>query len=471
MPLPYDSEVDSGMSKIVTIDELAGLKREGQTLVHCHGVFDLLHPGHLRHLLAAKREGDILVVTITPDQYVNRGPNRPAFSEQLRAEQVAALECVDYVAINRWPTAVETIKLLKPDIYVKGSDYSNQESDITGGIIAEEEAVKEVGGRIHFTDEITFSSSELINRYFNPYSGEASDFLDSLRQRFSANEVIDQIQGLRGIKALVIGEYIIDRYIYVTPLGKSPKESLIPVRYESEKEYEGGGAVVANQIREFCDIVSYQPPRPVIKVRYIDPTFFTKLFEYQVFPDRMEYRLDPEGEFDLVIVCDFGHGLFDDKLKENVYKANFLALNVQTNSANVGFNLIAKYKRADFFCIDEPELRLVYHDKDTEMEALTERLASDLGCKKGVVTLGHKGSMVYSGGEIYHIPVLTKEVKDRMGAGDAYYALASICAFNDFSPELIGFLGSALAALKVGVIGNEIIGRTPFLKFITTLLK
>ncbi|MBW2562390.1 MAG: adenylyltransferase/cytidyltransferase family protein [Deltaproteobacteria bacterium] len=105
------------MGNILTIDELARLKREGQTLVHCHGVFDLLHPGHLRHLQAAKREGDILVVTITPDQYVNRGPNRPVFSEQLRAEQVATLECVDYVAINKWPTAVETIKLLKPDVY------------------------------------------------------------------------------------------------------------------------------------------------------------------------------------------------------------------------------------------------------------------------------------------------------------------------------------------------------------------
>jgi len=461
--------------KVKTLDELVTevqrLKGEGKTIVLAHGVWDLVHPGHIKHLEAAKRLGQVLLVTITPDKFVNKGPNRPIFSEELRAESIAALEPVSFVSINKWPTAVETIKVLKPDVYVKGQDYSNREADITGGIIAEEEAVKEVGSRIHFTDEITFSSSELINRYFNPYPEEARDFLDSLRQRFSANQVIDQIEGLRGIKALVIGEYIIDRYIYVTPLGKSPKENLIPMRYESEKEYEGGGMVVANQIREFCDVVSYQPPRPVIKVRYIDPTFFTKLFEYQAFPDRMEYQLDAEGEFDLVIVCDFGHGLFDDKLKEEVYKANFLALNVQTNSANVGFNLITKYRRADFFCIDEPELRLAYHDKDTELNALTKRLASDLGCKKGVVTLGHKGSMVYSDGEIYHIPVLTREVKDRMGAGDACYALASLCAFNDFSPELIGFLGSALAALKVGVIGNEIIGRTPFLKFITTLLK
>jgi len=328
-----------------------------------------------------------------------------------------------------------------------------------------------VGGRIHFTDEISFSSSELINRYLSPYPEEARVFLDRLRQKFPAKEVIDKIDELREIKVLVIGEYIIDRYVYVTPLGKSPKESLIPVRYESEKEYEGGGMAVANQIREFCKIVRYQPPPPVIKVRYIDPTFFTKLFEYQVFPDGMKYQLDADREFDLVVVCDFGHGLFDDKLKENVYKANFLALNVQTNSANVGFNLITKYRKADFFCIDEPEIRLAYHDRNTDLEVLIRRLANDLGCSKGIVTLGHKGSIVYSNGEICYIPVLTKEVKDRMGAGDAYYALASLCAFRDLPPELMGFLGSALAALKVGVIGNQIINRVWLLKFITTLLK
>jgi rfaE bifunctional protein nucleotidyltransferase chain/domain len=110
--------------KIRPLVELAktitNLKAEGKCIVQCHGVFDLVHPGHIRLLEAAKQEGDVLVVTVTPDKYVNKGPGRPVFNQRLRAETLAALQCVDFVAINEWPTAIETIRLLKPDVYVKG---------------------------------------------------------------------------------------------------------------------------------------------------------------------------------------------------------------------------------------------------------------------------------------------------------------------------------------------------------------
>ena len=105
-------------------DQLASLRASGKRIVHCHGVFDLLHIGHLRHLKSAREFGDVLVVTITPDRFVNKGPGRPAFPEGLRAEALASLECVDFVAINYWPSAVELIAILKPNFYVKGSDYS-----------------------------------------------------------------------------------------------------------------------------------------------------------------------------------------------------------------------------------------------------------------------------------------------------------------------------------------------------------
>ena len=112
--------------KIKTLTELAAiLERErsaGKSIVNCHGVIDLLHVGHIRHLEAARKLGDVLVVTVTPDRWVNKGPHRPAFTEQLRAEALASLECVDYVALNEWPTAVETIRLLRPDFYVKGKE-------------------------------------------------------------------------------------------------------------------------------------------------------------------------------------------------------------------------------------------------------------------------------------------------------------------------------------------------------------
>ena len=134
--MAQNSNRNSTDSKIVPLAALAklvsGHKSQGKRLVHCHGVFDLVHPGHIRHLEEAKRQGDVLAVTVTPDEYVNKGPGRPVFNQRLRSESVAALQCVDYVAINEWPTAVETVRLLRPDVYVKGPDYAQRESDPTG---------------------------------------------------------------------------------------------------------------------------------------------------------------------------------------------------------------------------------------------------------------------------------------------------------------------------------------------------
>lgn len=144
---------------------IAELKKQGKKIVHCHGCFDLIHPGHIKYLQAAKQMGDILVVTLSPDKYVDKGPGRPVFSEDLRAECLAALECVDYVAINEWPTAEELLRLLRPHYYVKGQEFENLE-DKTGKVQREFQVVREVGGKMRFTHEIVFSSTELLNKYF-----------------------------------------------------------------------------------------------------------------------------------------------------------------------------------------------------------------------------------------------------------------------------------------------------------------
>lgn len=157
------------MLKILKIEDLAKkiekLKIEGKKIIHCHGCFDLMHPGHIKYFQAAGKKGDVLIVTVTPDIYVDKGPDRPVFNEKLRAESIAALECVDYVAVNEWTTAVETIELLKPDIYVKGQEFENFE-DKTGKLQKELKAIKKVGAEIRFTHEVVFSSAELLNKYF-----------------------------------------------------------------------------------------------------------------------------------------------------------------------------------------------------------------------------------------------------------------------------------------------------------------
>jgi rfaE bifunctional protein nucleotidyltransferase chain/domain len=155
--------------KILLLSELswrlAALREQGKKIVHCHGCFDLMHPGHIKYLEAAKQMGDILVVTLSPDRYVDKGPGRPVFSEKLRAECLAALECVDYVAINEYPTAEETLRLLRPHYYVKGQEFERLE-DKTGKIQREYQVLQEIGGEMRFTQEIVFSSTQLLNKYF-----------------------------------------------------------------------------------------------------------------------------------------------------------------------------------------------------------------------------------------------------------------------------------------------------------------
>jgi len=155
--------------KIRDIEELSQIiqkvKSEGKKVVLCHGCFDLMHPGHIKYFQAAKRMGDVLAVTITPDRYVDKGPGRPVFNENLRAESIAALECVDYVAINKWPTAEETLRLLRPNIYVKGQEFQNLE-DKTGKIQKEYKVIQEIGAELRFTNEIVFSSTKLLKQYY-----------------------------------------------------------------------------------------------------------------------------------------------------------------------------------------------------------------------------------------------------------------------------------------------------------------
>ena len=152
------------LAKILTLDavaeRLAELRATGVRIVQCHGCFDLMHIGHIKHLQAAKRMGDTLVVTVTADEYVGAG--RPVFGDSLRAEALAALECVDFVAINAGPTAVEAIRLLRPDYYVKGQAYA-MPSARSERLRAEIAAVHDVGGEIRFTNEIVFSSTALLN--------------------------------------------------------------------------------------------------------------------------------------------------------------------------------------------------------------------------------------------------------------------------------------------------------------------
>lgn len=505
-------------SKIKTLNELAALtdslRKEGKVISHCHGCFDLLHPGHLKHFQAARKKGDMLVVTVTKDEYVNKGPARPVFNHYLRAESIAALECVDYVAINEWPTAVETIKLLRPHFYIKGSDYARKDNDITGNIYEEEQAVKSVGGTLYFTDEIAFSSTSLINTFLSPYPKEAEDFFHAFKEKYSANEIIGKLKDIQDLKVLVIGDVIIDEYHYCSGMGKSQKDNIIATKFLNEEIFAGGVLAAANHIAGFCKdvtllscigeknkyddfISSHLKPNikrifyfrkdvpTVVKRRFVDPAFLAKLFEVCYLEDSLPMSEELEKEicarmskivkdYDIVLVADFGHGAVTQKMIRLLgEKAKFLAINVQTNSANIGYNLITKINKADFICIDEPEIRLACHDKVSDLENLVIDISKKTNCKKIIITRGHKGSLAYSADNLFsRIPVFSRDVVDRIGAGDAFFSIAAPCVCKNNPMEVAGFIGNAVGAIKVLIVGNRAsVEPTPLFKYIATLLK
>lgn len=503
--------------KIKNIEDLgeiiSAIKGKGRTVALCHGVFDLLHPGHLKHLEAAGDLADVLVVTITEDRYVQKGPGRPVFNERLRAESVAGLQCVDYVAINKWPTAVQAIKMLKPAIYVKGRDYEDREKDLTGEIDKEEEAIASVGGRIHFTDEISFSSTELLNLHFSVYHKDADRFLREFRARHRPDEIIARLKALRKMRVLIVGDAIVDEYHYCQPMGKAWKETVITTRYLNRESFAGGVLAAANHAAGFCDDVHlvtclgrentqeefirgrlkpnvrpqffYRDDAPtVVKRRYVDPSFLSKMFEVCVINDGdlppdvtgavCDYLSRCCPEYDCVISADFGNGFIGQPIVNVLCdRARFLAVNTQTNSANSGFNLITKYPRADYICIDEPEIRLATREKREGLDGLVPKVSAQLDCARISVTRGHNGSFGYERGVgFFEAPIFSTEVVDRIGAGDAYLAVTSPCVAAGYPMDVVGFVGNAVGALAVRIVCNrESVEPVPLFKFITALLK
>jgi len=232
------------LDKLRSIDELSAITREAQatgaTVVLAHGTFDLIHIGHLRHLRQARAEGSMLLVTITADAFVTKGPGRPVFSERMRAEMLAALECVDFVGIQHAPKAIDAIRTIRPDVYAKGSDYKNPDDDVTGGIVEERNAVEAHGGRIAFTEDVTFSSSSLINRHLSVFDPTLDEFLEAQREKDVLGPLLELLDRVKDYRVLMVGDAIIDDYRYVSAMGKSPKETMIATLFHDREVFAGG---------------------------------------------------------------------------------------------------------------------------------------------------------------------------------------------------------------------------------------
>lgn len=507
----------SARSKIVPLEELDAvltpLRNAKKKIVQCHGVFDLMHIGHIRHFEQAKTFGDILVVSVTADQYVNKGPHRPAFTELLRAEAIASLDSVDYVTVNHAASAVPAIKVVKPAAYVKGKDYQDRPKGSPGKLALEEQAVAEGGGELVFTDDIQFSSTTLLNKYFNQFPPDMNSYLEEFRSKYTADDVLDVLEKLRSLKVLVVGETIIDDYQYVEAIGKAGKEPVLVTKLQSGEQFAGGSLAIANHVAGFCDSVnlltclgtvnSYetfirsrlksnvsptfviQKDRPtIVKRRYLDHYLLQKLFEVYVMDDE-EQPVDEETELlsqmksllseaDVVIVADYGHGMVSKKARELLCKeSKFLSVNTQMNAGNRGFHTISRYPRADYISLSEGELRLEMRIREEDIRKLIHSLRERVDCPRVTITCGKRGIICFDAEKGFaEGPGFAQSFVDRIGSGDAVLSISSPVAALGVHPDIVAFMGNLAGAEAVKTVGHRSsLESQLFKRLITSLLK
>jgi cytidyltransferase-like protein len=507
-------------NKIITFAEAgalcARLRRDGKKIVQCHGTFDLLHPGHIVHFEEARRLGDVLVVTVTAAKYVNKGPGRPFFNDNLRLRSIAALECVDYVVLVPYPAAVEAIECVRPHIYCKGKEYELASTDVTGNIRDDVRTVERLGGRVCYVGSVVFSSSKLLNYHFDTHHPEVKRFCRNIARNFPFQRFRAVVDDFQKLKVLIIGDIIFDRYSTISVQGLTSKNRIISGRFMSDDLQAGGSLAVLRHLREFTpnvELISLVGTEPwaapalrrfikpqednifrasdfttIVKQRFIEPQQegkeLPKLFAInyidmlppaatvlkKVF-DRIRKKIK---SYDLIVVMDFGHGLMSREIRELVQKrAPFLALNCQTNSNNHGFNIINRqYERADSFSLDQTEIRLAFGRREInglqDLAALRRQLKSKYGwlTRGDVETIGIK-----SDGTKCSCPLLELNIVDAVGAGDAFSTLASLAAVSDLPIELATFMGQMAGAQAVKIVGNsEPIKKSVFLKGCEALL-
>ena len=492
----------------ILAEKLRALGNAGKRIVLCHGVFDLLHIGHIRYLRQAAELGDVLVVTVTPNRFVDKGPHRPAFNEHLRLEAVASLDCVTFAAINEWPTAEQTLRLLKPHVYAKGAEFKNLE-DPTGKIAAENAVVLEIGAQMCFVDDVVFSSSNLINRYMSTLSEDCQDYLRQFRQRHSLASVIKNLERMRPLKVLVVGDMILDEYVYCSAMGVSSKDPALAVQRHSHEVFAGGAAAIANHVSQHVEEVTLctvmgedgktdfvqerlssnvimrpvvRPASPTLcKSRILDGYSLQKLIEVyhgDLSPltgeaDRSFCKLvEPLlSQHDLVIAADFGNGCISSAMVDVLGGSPYLCVNTQANAGNRGLHTISRYPHADFISLASHEIVLEYRNSTLSTGEMMEDLQKRLHAGTVLVTEGRKGCAVLCG-DFVRAPSFASNVVDRVGAGDALFSITALGSYLGFSPDLLAFIGNIAGSLAVESIGNaKSVGREAMYRYITSIMK
>lgn len=505
------------MKKIYNLDQLSiKLKKlkKNRKIVLCHGVFDVLHHGHIKYFEEAKKNGDILVVSITADEFVNKGFGRPYFNFKYRAETLESIGSIDYICKSNNPTSLEVIKTLKPHFYCKGMDYKNKKKDFTNNILLEKKAVEKNGGRLIITSSKLFSSSNIINSQMNFFSDEQIKSIKKLKKITNFKSIFKELEVAKRKKVLVIGEIIIDEYVFCDALGKSGKEPFLAIKKNRTERYLGGSAAIAMHLRNFVkqiDILSYigkdkkdesfirkkldkkikfhsflkSNSPTIIKRRYIDENERKKLLGvYTINDSEIANNIEKKilkfldknlNKYDCIIVADYGHGLISSKIANKIIKkSKYCSLNAQINAANIGHHSLEKYKNLDCVIINLNELKHEMRTRDDNFIPIGKKLMKKMNASKLVVTMGRAGAIMLDKSKKakYEAPSFAKDIVDKVGAGDCLFALLSLFLSCKMNSEISLFLASVAAGKNVEIMGNsDYLKRIEFLKTVDHILK
>lgn len=486
-------------NKVIDIKSLKKLKEKHKRkkIVLCHGVFDLLHVGHINYFQSAKKLGDILVVSVTEDKFVNKGPGRPAFTILNRVKFLKEINLIDYVCVSNDITSEKIIKNLKPDFYCKGIEYNVKKSYKDINLKKELKALKTIKGKYHTINEPSFSSSKYINENeLQNISSDCKKFVNSLRNEFQQSEINNFLDNIKDKKILILGETIIDKYITTEAIGKSGKEPMMVVQQKKKIKFLGGVGYIANLCSSFVKevkMISFLGDRnsekkyvlnklnkkikhhllikknspTITKTRYLDDYRKTKMLGvYELNDDLISKHEETKlykilksnlNKYDIIIVADYGHGIITEKIRNLIIKySKKLFLNTQINSFNRGYHTVFKYKKMNSYIINESELRYELKDRSSSLEYLTKKLFKKISLKNIIVTRGRWGAKIFNSRNknVISCPAFNENTIDTVGAGDTFFALFSLSLGSNVNKR-IGLLISSLAAsYSVDQLGN-----------------
>lgn len=336
------------------------------------------------------------------------------------------------------------------------------------------------------------------------------EYIAEIKSKFPIVAITNQLNDLKMLRVLVIGDAIIDEYTFTLPKGRANKDPILSLDFVKTELYAGGILAIANHISGFVndlqlvtllgeyerneDLIKEKLNKNIklkcftkknspttLKKRYIDYLRNGKLFKVEHINDKpipqeteekiIEYLKAELPNYDLVVLGDFGHGFITDKLAKFLEdNSKFLAANIQTNSSNMGFNYITKYNKLDYLTSNEKEIRLAMFDRFGDFNDLINKLKEKTNFRNILITQGGLGCLYIKENNACSGPAFTNQIKDAVGAGDAVFAITSLLSYKDTNEDLLIFIANCVGAIAANIMGNEThIEKESLIKFIDEL--